>query len=332
MNLDGTTVLVTGGAGFVGSHIVDLLVERGARVRIFDNMSSGYEENLAAHSDLDFVIGDILDAAALSNAARDADLICHQAAQLEITKALEDPVSDLRVNVEGTVNVLEAARRNDVGRVVFASSACVYGQAQERPQPETHPTEPNWAYGVSKLAAEQYARLYSVEFGMAVTALRYSIVYGPREWYGRVLPIFLKRADIGEPPVVFGDGSQERDFVFVGDVARLNLHCLEDDRSGFHVYNGSSGVATSIARLGELVAETLDTGKVLFEDIEPGQRSQLVEQSRMRLPSELQVMHMSAELAARDFMWRAETPLHVGLAEELRWYREHPDRWQTLSY
>jgi UDP-glucose 4-epimerase len=331
VNLDGKTVVVTGGAGFIGSHIVGQLIERGARVRVFDNMSSGYQENL---SDLqvEFISGDVLDQAALLAAATGADLLCHQAAQLEITKALDDPVSDLRVNIEGTVNVLEAARRLQIDRVVFASSACVYGQAKERPQAETHPTEPNWAYGVSKLAAEQYGRLYADEFGIAVSALRYSIVYGPREWYGRVLPIFLKRAVSGEAPVVFGEGDQERDFVFVDDVARLNIHCLEDERPGFRVYNASTGVATSIAQLGAIVAETFKTPDVIFEDVKPGERSNVVEQNRMRLPSELQVMHMSAERAATDFGWRAEIPLHVGLAEELAWYRDNPGRWQTLSY
>jgi UDP-glucose 4-epimerase len=331
VNLDGKTVVVTGGAGFIGSHIIDQLIERGARVRAFDNMSSGYEENLS-HPQLEFIRGDVLDQEALIAAGTGADLLCHQAAQLEITKALDDPVSDLRVNIEGTVNVLEAARRLQIDRVVLASSACVYGQAKERPQAETHPTEPNWAYGVSKLATEQYGRLYAEEFGIAVTALRYSIVYGPREWYGRVLPILLKRAASGEAPVVFGDGAQERDFVFVADIARLNIHCLEDDRPGFRVYNGSSGVATSIAQLGAIVADTFKTPDVIFEDIKPGERSTLVEQNRMRLPSELQVMHMSAEKAARDFGWRAEVPLHVGIVEELAWYGDNPGRWQTLSY
>lgn len=331
MNLDGKTVVVTGGAGFIGSHIVDQLIRLGARVHVFDNMSSGYQENLL-HPQVEFTSGDVLDRAGLVEAVTGADLICHQAAQLEITKALDDPVGDLRVNTEGTLNVLEAARQLQIERVVFASSACVYGQARERPQAESHPTEPNWAYGVSKLAAEQYGRLYAEEFGIAVTALRYSIVYGPREWYGRVLPIFLKRAMNSEAPVVFGDGTQERDFVFVTDVARLNIHCLEDDRQGFRVYNASSGVATSIAQLAGIVSETFKTPDVMFEDVKPGERSTLVEQGRMRLPSELEVMHLSPEKAAEDFGWRAEVPLHVGVVEEFAWCRDNPGRWQTLSY
>ena len=241
-----TSVLVTGGAGFIGSHVVDDLVRAGYRVTVFDNFSSGLRENLAAlDGDVEIVEGDVLDAQALQAAARGKEIVSHQAAQLEITKCLEDPLDDMRTNLVGTINVLEAARSAGASRVVNASSACIYGQAVNPPSDEdAGPHDPNWSYGASKLAAEKYAQIFAHDYGFAVSSLRYGITYGPREWYGRVLTIFLKRLSEGKAPVVFGAGEQLRDFVYVGDVVRIHRACIESGMGGAHSFNGGTGVAT----------------------------------------------------------------------------------------
>ncbi len=239
-----SSVLVTGGAGFIGSHIVADLLRAGHRVTIFDNFSSGLRENLAIFdSDVEIVEGDILDPEALKAAARGKDAISHQAAQLEITKCLDDPIDDMRTNLVGTINVLEAARAAGVARVVNASSACIYGQAVDPPSDEdAAPHDPNWSYGASKLAAEKYAQIFSNDYGFAVHSLRYGITYGPREWYGRVLTIFLKRLSEGKAPVIFGAGEQIRDFVYVDDVVAIHRACLEGDLGGAQSFNGGTGV------------------------------------------------------------------------------------------
>ena len=332
MQLKGLKVLVTGGAGFVGSHIVDDLKRSGASVRVFDNFSSGHRENLAASlSGIEIMEGDILDAPSLMKASKGMDLICHQAAQLEIMRCLETPSQDLRSNTEGTLNVLEAARRNGISKVVYASSACVYGQAAYTPQDEAHPTVPNWPYGVSKLATEHYARLYHEYYGIKTIGLRYSIVYGPHEWFGRVLTAYLKRALEKKPPVVWG-GLAERDFIFVGDVVNAHRLCVENDALGCEVFNVSTGIATTIRQLAELVCRQFDLGHPVDEAVEPGQASKLVA-GRIRLPGELKQMVLSPQKAKKMLGWSAQVSLADGLRSEYQWLEcGGAARWQTMHY
>jgi len=331
VNLNGKRILVTGGAGFIGSHIVDDLLRRGAEVRVYDNFSSGFRENLRhVERDIEIIEGDVLDLDSLERACEGCDAISHQAAQLEIIKCIETPIEDLRVNAEGTLNVLECARRLDIGKVVYASSACVYGQAKQVPQPEEHPLRPNWPYGVSKLAAEHYARLSWEYYGIRTIGLRYSIVYGPREWFGRVLTVFLERALDGEPPVLWG-GHQQRDFVYVEDIARLHTACLEEDGTGAEVFNGSTGIGTSIRELAELVCERFDLPDPIEEAIAEGEESTLVS-GRMRLPAELQRMILDSTKAHSRFGWTPETRLPDGLEREMEWLRDHRERWVEMHY
>lgn len=332
MKLSGARVLVTGGAGFIGSYIVEDLVRVGARVRVFDNFSSGLRANLAAVAgDVEVVEGDILDREALGRACAGMDAISHQAAQLEIIRCIEDPVADLRINAEGTLNVFQAAVAAGVGTVIYASSACVYGQARYTPQDEDHPREPNWPYGVSKYATEGYGRLYHEYYGMQTVGLRYAIIYGPREWYGRVLTAFLRRALDGAPPVVWG-GTQERDFTFVADVAACHRRCLEADDLGAAVFNVSTGVATSVRALADLVVEVCGLGAPpVYEDVAEGQVSQLVP-GRMRLPAELKRMVLDNRRARERLGWAPAVGLREGLGREFAWLREHAERWQTMHY
>ncbi len=335
MNLRGVRILVTGGAGFIGSHIVESMVRQGAKVRVLDNFSSGLRENLEdVGDDIEVLNGDVRDANVVHRAIRGCHIVSHQAAQLEITKCLEDPLEDLRANTVATINVLDAAGKAGVERVIYASSACVYGQPAYLPSDEEkHPTNPNWPYGVSKLAAEKYAAIYHNLTGIPITGLRYAIVYGPREWYGRVLPIFLKRLSEGKAPVIFGDGSQQRDFTFVEDVVALHDALLAKDVPGHEVFNVSTGIGTTVKQLAELtVAVTGAAVEPSYEDIRPGQRSEVVDEQRMRLPCELEAMVLDPRKAQRLLGWEARLDLRTGLAREYEWLRANPGRWQKMSY
>ncbi len=334
MDLDGSRIFMTGGAGLIGSHFVRDLLAAGAGVTVYDNFSSGLAQNLdGVDAPLEIIKGDILDYETLRDAMRGHDAVSHQAAQLEITRSIGDPVYDLRTNTIGTLNVLKAVGELGIGKVVEASSAGVYGQAVTDPQGEDHPTDPNWEYGVSKLACEKYAAIACERNSrLAVTSLRYAIVYGEREWYGRVLTLFLKRALDGKPPVVFGNGDQVRDFVYVGDIAQLHRRCFEVDSPGHLVLNGSTGAGTTVLELAHAVCTVtgIEEGPV-FDDVTEGARSTLAD-GRMRLPSELHAMRMSYQRALDAVGWKPEVALRDGLEREWDWLVAHPDRWTDLSY
>lgn len=331
--LKGRKVLVTGGAGFIGSHIVERLLQEGAAVTVLDNFRTGLRENLkAVQNDVELIEGSILEPKDLAKAAKGKDLISHQAAQLEITRAIDDPVEDLITNTAGTLNVLKAAVENGIPKVVMASSAGVYGQAVETPQREdTHPTNPNWAYGVSKLATEKYAKIFEETNGLKIVPLRYGIVYGPREWYGRVLTIFLKRALEGKPLVIFGDGKQIRDFVNVKDVVTMNLLCLDNPAADNEVFNVATAHGTDINNLAELVKKV--SGKdieIIHEEVEEGKASKYYD--RIRLPQELKTLLQSYDKAKDRLGWQPTVDLEAGIKEEYQWLSEHADRWQKMNY
>jgi UDP-glucose 4-epimerase len=334
MNLRGARILITGGAGFVGSHFVRDLLAAGATVTVFDNYSTGSDENLeGVEGPLTVVRGDILDYESLRDAARGHDAISHQAAQLEITRSIGNPVFDLTTNTIGTINVLRAAAELGINKIVEASSAGVYGQAVTDLQDETHPTDPNWEYGVSKLACEKYAAI-SCERNpeLRVASLRYAIVYGEREWYGRVLTLFLKRALDGRSPVVFGRGDQVRDFVYVGDIARLHRACFETDFPGHLALNGSNAVATSVLDLANVICDVVgERMEPIFDDVSEGEVSELAG-GRMRLPSELQAMRMSYAKALDILGWEPQVSLRDGIEREWKWLQENPHRWNEMSY
>jgi len=245
-------VLVTGGAGFIGSHSVDLLLENGIEVRVLDNLSTGKMKNLPAnHPNLEFVQGDIRNMSDVLAAMNGATYCLHLAAQVSVSLSIQDPVNSSEANVQGFLHVLEAARQCDVKRVVYASSAAVYGVPAYLPLDEQAPVKPISPYGLEKLIDEKYASLYSDLYGLSTLGLRYFNVYGPRQDpsspYSGVISIFTKNIREKKTIQIFGDGNQTRDFVFVKDVAATNVQALS---SGLlSVSNVGTGESVTLMQL-----------------------------------------------------------------------------------
>ncbi len=247
--------LVTGGSGFIGSNLVAGLRARGIGVTVLDNLSSGHASNLAPYPDVRFVQGDIRDAAVLGDAAKGANVIFHLAASVGNTRSIEHPIDDADINILGTIRVLEAARHNGVGKVVFSSSAGIFGELRTLPIREDHPVEPESPYGASKLGAEKVCLAYSKLYGFEVACLRYFNVYGVNQRYdayGNVIPIFVHRLLAGKPLLIFGDGEQTRDLVNVADVVQANI-LAGTTRGAVGAFNIASGTQVSINRLAQLI-------------------------------------------------------------------------------
>lgn len=332
MNIKGLKILVTGGAGFIGSHIVESLVKGGAKVTAFDNFSFGKRKNLTnVKKDSHIIAGDILDEEALSQAMKGQAVISHQAAQLEIFLARADPYADLKTNTIGTLNVLRSAKAAGVAKVINASSACVYGQKEGLTSEQDLPV-PNWEYGVSKLAAERYGTIYSDYHNLPVISLRYGITYGPREWYRRVLTIFIKRAIEGKDLVIFGDGSQVRDFIEVSDMVALHNLVIQDDSCAGDYFNVGSGIGTSIKELAEVVKKVSGRDiKIVHEDVQEGQFSKLVPQKK-RNRAELKSMMLDCTKAHQMFGWQPKVTLEEGIGREYEWAKANPNFWQNIHY
>jgi UDP-glucose 4-epimerase len=249
--------LVTGGAGFIGSNIVRLLVQEGHEVAVLDNLLSGYRVNLEPFPMVRFVEGDVRDPDAVRRCAEGVEVIFHLAASVGNTRSIQRPIEDAEINVLGTLRVLEAARHAGVRKVVFSSSAGIFGELKTLPIREDHPVEPDSPYGATKLAAEKLCLAYAKLYDLEAVCLRYFNVYGVNQRYdayGNVIPIFAHRMLHGHPVVIFGDGQQTRDFVNVADVARANYQAaLSRGVSG--AFNVASATRVTINRLVELMAE-----------------------------------------------------------------------------
>lgn len=253
--------LVTGGAGFIGSNLVRLLLERGHEVTVLDNLATGYEGNLEPFKEVETVRGDIRDADAVNRAVLGKDAVFHLAASVGNKKSIDDPVYDASHNVLGTINVLQAMREHDVGNIVYSSSAGIFGEPQYQPVDEGHPVEPDSPYGATKLAGEKLALSYMKLYGVKAACLRYFNVYGKNQRfdaYGNVIPIFASRIARGEKLTIFGDGEQTRDFIDVGDVAAANVAAAENAEAR-GTFNVGTGTEISINRLVEVLREV--TGK-----------------------------------------------------------------------
>ncbi len=307
--MKGSRVVVTGGAGFIGSHLVDELLRLGASVRILDDLSSGREENLAGVRDrIDFVRGDVRDAELLRRCLEGARFVFHEAALVSVAASVEDPQRSASVNLGGTLAVLEAARRCGVERVVFAASAAAYGAAPRLPCREGDAPDPASPYAVEKVAGESYCRLYTRLYGVPAVALRYFNVYGPRQRpdsdYASVIPAFVDACGSWRRPVIYGDGEQTRDFVFVADVVRANLLAATAPAAPGQVLNVASGRAVSLR---ELLAEVQ---RVCGTDLEPVHAEER--------PGDVRHSRGDPERAAEILGFRAEVDLREGLRRTVR--------------
>jgi len=330
-------IFLTGGAGFIGSAVAKKLVDKGYELTIFDNFSSGLKDNIKdISSKCNVVKGDILDYPSLKKSMQGHDIVIHQAAQLEITTAISSPEKDVDTNIIGSLNILKAMKENNIHKLIIASSACVYGNVNKYPVTEDMTLKPNWEYGVSKLAVEKYCDIFANYENIDIASLRYSIVYGVGEWYGRVLTIFIKRALENKDLVIFEDGGILRDFVNISDVADFNVMLVDREWKGHKIFNVSSGVATSldeIAKIVQKITKKIDNHnvKVIYESVSEGKFSKYVS-GRMRIPRELKVMHLNNANAKKFLNWKPSLELEKGIEQEYLWLKKDPKRWITMSY
>jgi UDP-glucose 4-epimerase len=308
--------LVTGGAGFIGSNVVDALTARGDEVVVLDDLSSGRTENLtgALAAGARLHEGDIADPATVDRLFAEArpERVFHLAAQIDVRRSVADPVFDLGVNVGGTINLLEAAARSGTERFIFASTGgAIYGEGAGRELPLTEDAErrPDAPYGLSKLAAEGYLDLYSRLHGLATVSLRLGNVYGPRQdphGEAGVVAIFCGALLAGETPTVFGDGKQTRDYIFVNDVVAAFLLASDSDVTG--AYNVGTGREADVFEVGRAIAAAYDA------EFEPAMAP--------ARPGEVQRIAIASDRAADELGWRAEVGLEDGLGQTAHWARD----------
>jgi UDP-glucose 4-epimerase len=307
-----TTSLVTGGAGFIGSHLVRALLARGDRVRVLDNFSTGRRENLAGLAEnLEVIEGDLREARQVQAAVQGVDFVFHQAAFVSVRQSMREPQECFAVNVGGTLNLLEAARQAGVERVVMASSAAVYGDSPDLPLKEDAGLRPLSPYAASKLTTEIYAGMYTRSFNLPVAALRYFNVYGPRQNpksdYAAVIPIFIDRLLSSQAPVVFGDGTQKRDFIFIEDVVRANLIASQTPAVDGQALNICRGMETDLLEL-------LATLGLLFPQAPAARLDPPV-------PGDIYRSLGDPEKARRLMGFTAQVSLADGLAQTVEWMR-----------
>ncbi len=333
-------ILLTGGCGFIGSNILERYLQEGHEVTIVDNFRSGRMENikhLLDNKNLRCAFGDILDEDFIKGLDEDFDIISHHAAQLEITRCIEFPQEDLTSNLIGTTNIFEHAKRcKNVKKVIYASSAAVYGQAKSSLQKETDDIDPHWIYGVSKYATEMLANIYSKELKIPFVGMRYSIVYGPREWYGRVLTLFIKNSIRDNKIVVFGKGDEVRDYINVKDVVEFNALLLEKNLPNENLpLNVSFGKGITIDKLAHKIQD-LTSCELIHEEVEEGKSSKIINVDRVRLPGNLLYLCQDNSKAKEMLNWEPKVDFEVGLIEEIEWYREKSktdsELWSKMFY
>lgn len=302
-------VLVTGGAGFIGSHIVDLLIENNHEVVIIDNLSTGNKKNInpkAKFYEADITCPDILNIFQQEK----PDAVCHQAAQINLRTSVKEPIKDATINILGTINLLECARQTDVKKFVYASSSGArYGNPASVPCDETHPIKPMSPYGISKHSAEHYVWLYSQLYDIDHNIVAYANVYGPRQdpkGEAGVISIFINAIKDNKECTIFGDGNQTRDYVYVKDVAMANLLALENTTSSKN-FNISTGVETSVNELFDKIKIIMGKGESIHTDPVPG---------------EVQKIALSYNLAQKELNWKPKTQLDQGLRQTIEFFKD----------
>ena len=303
-------VLVTGGAGFIGSHIVDALIEQGPQVVVVDNLATGFLENV--NPGARFYRMSICDAELTNIFERERpEIVNHQAAQMVVTKSVDEPIFDAQENILGSLNVILNCVRFGVKRIIYASSGgAVYGEPKYLPVDEKHPINPISQYGISKHTAEHYLYLYGVQYGLNYVVLRYPNVYGPRQnpnGEAGVVPIFAGQMIRGEQPTIFGSGDKTRDYTHVSDVVTANLLAME--RGNNAIYNIGTGVETSDRKMFDTLAEVLGySGNPVYAPVRTG---------------EIYRIYLDATKAQRELGWQARLSLEEGLLQTFSYYQTH---------
>jgi nucleoside-diphosphate-sugar epimerase len=305
--------LVTGGAGFIGSHIAETLVGRGDSVRVLDDLSTGKMENLAGIAGrFEFVKGDIREFETCRRAVEGVGAVFHEAALASVVRSVSDPLLNDAINVRGTLNLLVAAKDAGVRSFVLASSSAVYGDDPATPKVEGREGKPLSPYGVSKFVDEKYAQVFHALHGMHAVALRYFNVFGPRQdpnsEYSAVIPLFITRMIRGERPTIYGDGEQSRDFVYVGDVVRANLAAAAAAAAAGEAINVACGVGTTVNGLLEAVNDVLGTKiEAVHKDPRPGD-----------------ILHSTADItkAGRLMGFAPSLSFLGGLEKSVAWYKQ----------
>jgi nucleoside-diphosphate-sugar epimerase len=311
-------VLVTGGAGFIGSNLVKELVAQGNSVTVLDNLMSGYRSNLDNIPNVEFVLGDVRDGALVDRLSKEKEIIFHLAASVGNKRSIDDPIQDAQINVLGTINILEGARKNGVRKVVVSSSAGIFGELKTLPIKEDHPLEPDSPYGSTKLCEEKISLAYGRLYGFEVVCLRYFNVYGPNQRfdaYGNVIPIFAFQMLRNESLTIFGDGEQTRDFINVRDVVQANI---------------KSGMAKGVSGAFNLGSATRVTINHLVELLR--QASGLQPEVTHGPLRKGDVRHSLADISAASsaFGFAATVDLSDGLNEYMRWAKTEAENPKTV--
>lgn len=301
-------VLVTGGSGFIGSHVVDKLRDKGVEVRVYDGVMPNFRK------DIEFFQGSILDVTSLGFALNGIDAIFHLAAVADVKDVYNEPYYSEAINVRGTINVLEAARKANIKRIIYGSTTWVYSEAEEINVNETTPLHaPTHLYTATKLTGEYYCQSYSKLYGMEVTILRYGIPYGPRARDGAVIPIFVRKALNGESLSIAGDGSQFRKFIYVEDLAEGNVLGLKAIAKN-KIYNLDGKEKVTIKQIAETIKKILGNLKIEYVPARPGDFSG---------------KEVSSELARQELGWEPRVIFEEGVRRYIKWYMEREERKKT---
>ncbi len=306
--------LVTGGAGFIGSHIVDRLLKEGFEVTVIDDLSTGRRENIVHHQDrkdFHFVKGDVRNTALVKKVVEDVDAVFHEAALVSVPSSIENPLLTNEINVSGTLNLLKACTDANVKRFIYASSTAIYGDTETLPKHEKLMPQPISPYAVSKLAAENYVKIYHKVYCLNTICLRYFNVYGPRQTYSPysgVITIFINSLLKNEPPIIYGDGKQTRDFVHVQDVVEANVLALTKETAIGEVLNVATGTPTTINQLAAMLQQVMKT------NLEPVYTS----------PRPGDIKHSYADItkANKLLQYNPEISLRNGLTQLVKWYAD----------
>ena len=322
-------ILVTGGAGFIGGHLAEQFVADGHDVRVLDNLDPFYDVGIKEHTiercqevaadgdgSYEHINGDVRNEEIVTDVVSGADIIYHQAAQAGVRPSVEDPRKYNEVNVDGTLNILDAARESGVERVVYASSSSVYGKPKYLPYDEEHPTTPVSPYGASKLAAERYVCAYNEVYDINTVALRYFTVYGPRMRPNMAISNFVSRCLNGNPPVIYGDGTQTRDFTFIEDVVAANKTLLHEDAADSEALNIGSTDNIEI--------------KLLAEEIRDMLAPELELEYAERHDADAEHTHAGIEKASELLGYEPTHTIREGVEEFVEWYQDNEEWYEPL--